>query len=59
MKIHFGPFTFDLDTRQLTQGGGEIRLSPKAFELLATLVSEEPAELFDPLERWQMQAICS
>src|SRR5262249_26409310 len=27
------------------------------FELLAMLVDEEPAELFDPLERWQMQAI--
>ncbi len=27
------------------------------FELLAMLVDEEPRELFDPLERWQMQAI--
>ena len=27
------------------------------FELLAMLVNEEPAELFDPLERAQMQAI--
>lgn len=27
------------------------------FELLAMLVNEEPADLFDPLERWQMQAI--
>ena len=27
------------------------------FELLAMLVNEEPRELFDPLERWQMQAI--
>jgi hypothetical protein len=27
------------------------------FELLARLVSEEPRELFEPLERWQMQAI--
>lgn len=27
------------------------------FELLAMLVDEEPADLFDPLERWQMQAI--
>ena len=27
------------------------------FELLAMLVHEEPAELFDPLERAQMQAI--
>src|SRR5262249_29342493 len=27
------------------------------FELLAMLVNEEPAELFDPTERWQMRAI--
>src|SRR5262245_22239776 len=27
------------------------------FELLAMLVDEESAELFDPTERWQMQAI--
>jgi hypothetical protein len=27
------------------------------FELLAMLVNEEPAELFDPTERWQMQSI--
>jgi hypothetical protein len=27
------------------------------FELLSMLVNEEPAELFDPTERWQMQAI--
>jgi len=27
------------------------------FELLAMLVNEEPDELFEPLERWQMQAI--
>ena len=45
MKTRFGPFTFDLDTRQLTQGGGEIHLSPKAFELLGTLVMERPKVL--------------
>jgi hypothetical protein len=27
------------------------------FELLALLVEEEPRDLFEPLERWQMQAI--
>jgi hypothetical protein len=27
------------------------------FELLSMLVNEEPLELFDPTERWQMQAI--
>jgi DNA-binding winged helix-turn-helix (wHTH) protein len=45
VKIRFGPFTFDLDTRQLTQGAVEIRLSPKAFELLATLVLDRPRVL--------------
>ena len=42
MKIRFGPFTLDLDTRQLTQAGREIHLAPKAFELLATLVLDRP-----------------
>ena len=45
MQIRFGPFTLDLDTRQLTGAGGEIHLSPKAFELLATLVAERPKAL--------------
>ena len=42
MKIRFGPFTLDLDTRQLTRDSREIHLAPKAFELLATLVLERP-----------------
>ena len=45
MKIGFGPFTLDLDTRQLTQAGREIHLEPKAFELLATLVLDRPKAL--------------
>ena len=45
MKIRFGPFTLDLDTRQLTQGRREIHLAPKAFELLATLVLDRPKVL--------------
>ena len=45
MQICFGPFTLDLDTRQLTRDGGEIHLSPKAFELLAALVEERPKVL--------------
>ena len=35
----------DLDTRQLTRGGREIHLSPKAFELLGTLVLDRPKVL--------------
>ena len=45
MKIRFGPFTLDLDTRQLTRGRREIHLASKAFELLATLVRARPKVL--------------
>ena len=42
MRIGFDPFTLDLETRQLTREDREIHLSPKAFELLATLVLARP-----------------
>jgi DNA-binding winged helix-turn-helix (wHTH) protein len=45
VKIRFGPFTLDLDTRQLTQEGREIHLAPKAFELLVTLARDRPKVL--------------
>ena len=45
MRIRFGAFTLDLDTRQLTQGGREIHLAPKAFDLLVTLVLDRPKVL--------------
>jgi DNA-binding winged helix-turn-helix (wHTH) protein len=45
VRTRFGPFTLDLDTRQLTQEGRELHLSPKAFELLSTLVLERPKVL--------------
>jgi DNA-binding winged helix-turn-helix (wHTH) protein len=45
VQIRFGPFTLDLDTRQLTRAGREIHLSPKAFELLAALVEARPKAL--------------
>ena len=45
MKIRFDAFTLDFDTRQLTQGGRDINLAPKAFELLATLVMDRPRVL--------------
>jgi DNA-binding winged helix-turn-helix (wHTH) protein len=41
----FGPFTLDLDTRQLLGPGGDVHLSPKAFDLLAALVLERPKVL--------------
>jgi DNA-binding winged helix-turn-helix (wHTH) protein len=42
MGIRFGPFTLDLGARQLLRGPEVIRLSPKAFELLALLVERHP-----------------
>jgi Tol biopolymer transport system component/DNA-binding winged helix-turn-helix (wHTH) protein len=41
----FGPFTLDLESRQLTSGGKEIHLEPKAFELLSALILERPKAL--------------
>jgi DNA-binding winged helix-turn-helix (wHTH) protein len=45
VRIRFGPFAADLDTRQLTRDGREVHLVPKAFELLVTLVRERPKVL--------------
>jgi Tol biopolymer transport system component/DNA-binding winged helix-turn-helix (wHTH) protein len=45
VRIRFGPFTLDLDSRQLTDGVEEIHLEPKAFELLSALVLERPKAL--------------
>ena len=42
VKLGFGDLTLDLDTRQLLRGGEELRLSPKAFELLRILVDDRP-----------------
>jgi DNA-binding winged helix-turn-helix (wHTH) protein len=43
--VRFGPFTLDLDTRQLIGGDSERHLSPKAFLLLETLVLSRPKAL--------------
>lgn len=43
MKIRFGRFTLDRDTRQLFDGKREIHLSPKGFELLCVLMNRRPA----------------
>ena len=45
VRIRFGPFTLDVDTRQLTRGRREIHLAPKAFELLVTLAQDRPKVL--------------
>ena len=46
MRVRFADFTLDSATRQLLhRGSGEIRLSPKAFDLLAELIEQRPAVL--------------
>jgi len=45
MRIAFGPFTLDTDTRQLRHGADERHLTPKAFDLLALLARERPRAL--------------
>ena len=45
MKVTLGDFALDSDTRQLLRGGEEVHLSPKAFELLCTLIEARPKAL--------------
>ncbi len=45
MRILFGPFALDLDTRQLIEDKREIHLTPKAFDLLTMLVLDRPKVL--------------
>ncbi len=42
MRLQFDDLTFDSDTRQLWSRGKEVRLSPKAFDLLALLIARRP-----------------
>lgn len=42
MTLRFGPFTVDAATRQLLRDGSELHLSPKAFDLLWSLVEQRP-----------------
>lgn len=43
MTVRFGPFTLDVAARQLMRDGREIRLPPKAFDLLVLLVERRPS----------------
>jgi DNA-binding winged helix-turn-helix (wHTH) protein len=46
MRVRFADFTLDSATRQLLRRGrGEIRLSPKAFDLLEALIEQRPRVL--------------
>ena len=42
VAYRFGRFVLDYDTRQILAEGGEIHLSPKAFELLTILLANRP-----------------
>jgi DNA-binding winged helix-turn-helix (wHTH) protein len=45
MRVHFGTFVLDPDTRELLSGDAPVPLSPKAFDLLALLVAHRPKAL--------------
>ena len=45
MSLRIDDLTFDLEARRLSRGGQEIHLSPKAFELLRTLIDQRPRAL--------------
>ena len=45
MALAFGDFSLDLESRQLLRSGKEVRLSPKALQLLELLVAERPRAL--------------
>ena len=42
MKIRFDDYTLDDDRRQLLHDGGEVHISPKAYELLKLLLALRP-----------------
>jgi DNA-binding winged helix-turn-helix (wHTH) protein len=45
MRLSFGDFVVDFDERRLFSGRQEIRLTPKAFDLLRLLVENRPKAL--------------
>lgn len=45
MRVRFGPFVLDSDTRELLRADVPVPLSPKAFELLCLLVVHRPKAL--------------
>jgi DNA-binding winged helix-turn-helix (wHTH) protein len=54
MRLGFGEFIFDSDTRELLREHNAVTLSPKAFQLLEILIQSRPkalskAELHDRL----------
>jgi DNA-binding winged helix-turn-helix (wHTH) protein len=43
MSVQFAEFVFDEDRRQVLRGGDAVHLEPKAFDLLALLLSRRPS----------------
>jgi DNA-binding winged helix-turn-helix (wHTH) protein len=41
-RTEFGPFSIDVEARQLFRDGDEVHLSPKAFDLLCLLIQQRP-----------------
>jgi DNA-binding winged helix-turn-helix (wHTH) protein len=41
--LRFGPLALDVAARQLTRDGRDVRLPPKAFDLLVLLIEQRPA----------------
>lgn len=41
-RVSFGPFVLDGATRELRRGQESVHLTPKAFDLLATLIAQRP-----------------
>jgi DNA-binding winged helix-turn-helix (wHTH) protein len=45
VEVRFGEFVFESEGRRLVRGGQELRLGPKAFELLEFLLERRPKAL--------------
>jgi DNA-binding winged helix-turn-helix (wHTH) protein len=45
LRVRFGEFVLDHDSRQLFRDGTEVHLQPKTFELLNLLVGSQPKAL--------------
>jgi DNA-binding winged helix-turn-helix (wHTH) protein len=45
VRVGFGDFVLDTDTRQLLRGRTEVHLSPKSLDLLAVLIESRPKAL--------------
>lgn len=45
MRVRFGSFVFDSDTRELRDDGKQVHLAPKAFDLLELLLQCRPRAL--------------